>query len=110
MIARSIQAAEEIYLAKNDVYWPEIDGVYTIDDINNNLGLSIESGKLYILCDNDPAAGYTFPGYDCCLFYPQSDSKWKYEIQGSHKYPYSVDLLGTAPIEMPVCLKSDDGC
>jgi len=110
LIAKTIQAAEEIYLAKNDVYWPEVDGYYDIEELNTALGLSIDSGKLYIWCDNDPAAGYSFPVYDCCFFYPASNSRWKYEIKGSHKYPYSVYITEPAPIYMPSCLKSDDGC
>ena len=109
-LARAIQAAEEIYLAKNGVYWPEVDGHYDIEDINAALELNIESGNLYIWCDNDPVAGYSFPVYDCCLFYPASDSRWKYEITGEDKYPHSVDITDTAPISMPECKKTDTGC
>ncbi len=110
-LARAIQAAEEVYLAKNGVYWPEVDGHYDIDEINANLDLSIESGNLYIWCDNDPSTtGYSFAVYDCCLFYPASDSRWKYEITGDDKYPHSVNITDTAPIYMPQCKKNDSGC
>ena len=57
---RAIHAANQIFNARTNSYWPADAGAYTVNDINTNLGLNIiESGMAYACSGTD---GTTF---DC---------------------------------------------